>query len=210
MATVHVYRQAAQLPHVPARLVRGIHQGCGSLRSRADDAVHHRWRDPARVVHRNRVGCGGGDLRRGPVDLRSTKKWTQKLWHALLETGKLSAIALFCVWHRVGVRLAARVFPDPKALLENVTSWGLGLMGVGFFIAFVFLVVGCFLDAIPRSSSSARRCSPGSLGQHAPGVLCDHRYRRAGLWSGDAALRTVPDDLVRIAKVRCATRSRTR
>src|SRR5207302_8061973 len=37
----------------------------------------------------------------------------------------------------------------PKALLENVTSWGLGITGVGFFIAFVFLVVGCFLDAIP-------------------------------------------------------------
>jgi TRAP-type C4-dicarboxylate transport system permease large subunit len=50
-------------------------------------------------------------------------------------------------------------FQIPKALLENVTSWGLGLIGVGFFIAFVFLVVGCFLDAIPRSSSSARRCS---------------------------------------------------
>jgi cytosine/uracil/thiamine/allantoin permease len=37
----------------------------------------------------------------------------------------------------------------PKALLSNVTAWGLGPIGVGFFIAFVFLVVGCFLDAIP-------------------------------------------------------------
>ena len=40
-------------------------------------------------------------------------------------------------------------FQIPKALLEGVQAWGLGLVGVGFFIAFVFLVVGCFLDAIP-------------------------------------------------------------
>jgi TRAP-type C4-dicarboxylate transport system permease large subunit len=30
-----------------------------------------------------------------------------------------------------------------------VKSWGMGPIGVGFFTAFVFLVVGCFLDAIP-------------------------------------------------------------
>jgi TRAP-type C4-dicarboxylate transport system permease large subunit len=32
--------------------------------------------------------------------------------------------------------------------LERVT-WGMGATATGFFIAFVFLVVGCFLDAIP-------------------------------------------------------------
>ena len=37
----------------------------------------------------------------------------------------------------------------PKALLANVATWGMGPIGVSFFIAFVFLVVGCFLDAIP-------------------------------------------------------------
>jgi TRAP-type C4-dicarboxylate transport system permease large subunit len=30
-----------------------------------------------------------------------------------------------------------------------VSSWGMGPTMTGFFIAFVFLVVGCFLDAIP-------------------------------------------------------------
>ena len=34
-------------------------------------------------------------------------------------------------------------------MLAGVGSWGLGLTGTGFFIAFCFLVVGCFLDAIP-------------------------------------------------------------
>ncbi len=34
-------------------------------------------------------------------------------------------------------------------LLSGVKAWGMGPIGVGFFIAGVFLVVGCFLDAIP-------------------------------------------------------------
>jgi tripartite ATP-independent transporter DctM subunit len=73
----------------------------------------------------------------------------KQLWHALLETGKLSGIALFCVGTASVFGWLLAYFQIPRALLENVTSWGLGLMGVGFFIAFVFLVVGCFLDAIP-------------------------------------------------------------
>jgi TRAP-type C4-dicarboxylate transport system permease large subunit len=37
----------------------------------------------------------------------------------------------------------------PQALLAGVQSWGMGPIATGFFIALVFLVVGCFLDAIP-------------------------------------------------------------
>jgi tripartite ATP-independent transporter DctM subunit len=73
----------------------------------------------------------------------------RELWHALLETGKLSAIALFCVGTASVFGWLLAYFQIPKALLENVTSWGLGLVGVGFFVAVVFLIVGCFLDAIP-------------------------------------------------------------
>ena len=40
-------------------------------------------------------------------------------------------------------------FQIPKALLENVHIVGARHHRRGFFIAFVFLVVGCFLDAIP-------------------------------------------------------------
>ncbi len=73
----------------------------------------------------------------------------RKLWHALLETGKLSAIALFCVGTASVFGWLLAYYQIPKALLANVTTWGLGPIGVGFFIVFVFLVVGCFLDAIP-------------------------------------------------------------
>jgi tripartite ATP-independent transporter DctM subunit len=71
------------------------------------------------------------------------------LWTAFLETGKLSAVALFCVGTASVFGWMLAYYQIPKALLENVTSWGLGITGVGFFIAAVFLVVGCFLDAIP-------------------------------------------------------------
>ena len=71
------------------------------------------------------------------------------LYHALAETGRLAAVALFCVGTASAFGWLLAYYQIPKALLANVTSWGLGSIGVGFFIAFVFLVVGCFLDAIP-------------------------------------------------------------
>src|SRR5262245_11893257 len=74
--------------------------------------------------------------------------WKQ-FYHSLLETGRLSAIALFCVGTASAFGWLLAYYQIPKALLANVTSWGMGITQVGFFIAFVFLVVGCFLDAIP-------------------------------------------------------------
>src|SRR6187399_362512 len=74
--------------------------------------------------------------------------WKQ-LYHSLLETGRLSAVALFCVGTASAFGWLLAYYQIPKALLANVTTWGMGITQVGFFIAFVFLVVGCFLDAIP-------------------------------------------------------------
>lgn len=73
----------------------------------------------------------------------------KQLYHALSETGKLSAIALFCVGTASAFGWLLAYYQIPRALLANVSSWGMGQTEVGFFIAFVFLVVGCFLDAIP-------------------------------------------------------------
>jgi tripartite ATP-independent transporter DctM subunit len=74
--------------------------------------------------------------------------WKQ-LHHSLLETGRLSAVALFCVGTASAFGWLLAYYQIPKALLANVTTWGMGITQVGFFIAFAFLVVGCFLDAIP-------------------------------------------------------------
>jgi TRAP-type C4-dicarboxylate transport system permease large subunit len=71
------------------------------------------------------------------------------LLDALGETGRLAGVALFCVGTASAFGWLLAFYEIPQALLSNVRSWGMGEVGVGFFIAFVFLVVGCFLDAIP-------------------------------------------------------------
>ena len=73
----------------------------------------------------------------------------RELHHAFLDTGRLAAIALFCVGTASVFGWLLAYYQIPKALLATVSSWGLGLAGTGFFIALVFLIVGCFLDAIP-------------------------------------------------------------
>jgi TRAP-type C4-dicarboxylate transport system permease large subunit len=84
----------------------------------------------------------------GAVDLRLPRAECEQIYTALADTGGSPRGALLRR-HRLGLRLAARLLPDPRALLENVSTWGMGITQAGFFIAFVFLVVGCFLDAIP-------------------------------------------------------------
>ena len=71
------------------------------------------------------------------------------LHEALLDTGKLSAVALFCVGTASVFGWLLAYYQIPKAILAGVSAWGMGPTTTGFFIAFVFLVVGCFLDAIP-------------------------------------------------------------
>ncbi len=117
---------------------------------------------------------------------------------ALLDTGKLAAVALFCVGTASAFGWLLAYYQIPKALLAGVGGWGMGITATGFFIAFCFLVVGCFLDAIPGHHH--RRHDPGAAGArgaHGPGALCDGRHHLARVRPGDAALRPVPDDLVR-------------
>jgi len=71
------------------------------------------------------------------------------LYDAFADTGRLASVALFCVGTASAFGWLLAYYQIPRALLENVSTWGMGIIGVGLFIAFVFLVVGCFLDAIP-------------------------------------------------------------
>ena len=71
------------------------------------------------------------------------------LYSALLDTGKLAGIALFCVGTASAFGWLLAYYQIPKAILSGVSAWGMGPIATGFFISFVFLVVGCFLDAIP-------------------------------------------------------------
>jgi len=71
------------------------------------------------------------------------------LRYALLDTGKLAAVALFCVGTASAFGWLLAYYKIPEAILSGVSAWGMGSIATGFFIAGVFLVVGCFLDAIP-------------------------------------------------------------
>ena len=71
------------------------------------------------------------------------------LHYALLDTGKFAAIALFCVGTASAFGWLLAYYGIPQAILAGVSTWQMGPIATGFFIAFVFLIVGCFLDAIP-------------------------------------------------------------
>jgi tripartite ATP-independent transporter DctM subunit len=71
------------------------------------------------------------------------------LYDALLDTGKLAGIALFCVGTASTFGWLLAYYNIPQAILAGVSSWEMGFIATGLFIALVFLVVGCFLDAIP-------------------------------------------------------------
>jgi tripartite ATP-independent transporter DctM subunit len=71
------------------------------------------------------------------------------LREAFLDTGRLAAVALFCVGTASAFGWLLAYYQIPEMMLAGVQAWGMGPTATGFFVAFVFLVVGCFLDAIP-------------------------------------------------------------
>jgi len=68
---------------------------------------------------------------------------------ALLDTGRFTGITLFCVGTASAFGWLLAYYQIPMAILSGVSAWEMGPVATGFFIAGVFLVVGCFLDAIP-------------------------------------------------------------
>jgi tripartite ATP-independent transporter DctM subunit len=107
-----------------------------------------------------------------------------KLWDCLLETGKLSAIALFCVGTASVFGWLLAYFQIPRALLENVTSWGLGRRR---------LLPGRDSRDHHRRHDAA---AASGIGAHASGVLRDHRDRRARFRARHAAVWVMLDDLL--------------
>jgi tripartite ATP-independent transporter DctM subunit len=71
------------------------------------------------------------------------------LYSALMETGKLASITLFCIGTASAFGWMLAYYKIPQSLLANVNTWNLDITGVGFLIVGVFLVAGTFLDAIP-------------------------------------------------------------
>src|ERR1700716_2606630 len=55
----------------------------------------------------------------------------KQLYHAFAETGRLASVALFCVGTASAFGWLLAYYQIPKALLANVTTWGMGITGVG-------------------------------------------------------------------------------
>jgi tripartite ATP-independent transporter DctM subunit len=92
----------------------------------------------------------------------------KQLTHALMDTGKLSAITLFCIGTASAFGWMLAYYKIPQTLLANVTTWDLDITGVGLLIAGVFLVAGTFLDAIPAIIIIGTTLAPlaASVGMH--------------------------------------------
>ena len=198
MATVHVYAKFAQLPDVSARDLQASSYRGDSRRSGADDTVHHRRRHPARLVHATE-SAAAAVIYAAVLSLVFYREMARKkLWHALLETGKLSAVALFCVGTASIFGWLLAYYQIPKALLANVTAWGMGPIGVGLLHRVRVPGRGLLPRCHPRDHHRRHdAAAAGGVGAHAPGVVRDHQHRRARLRPGDPAVRHVPDDLVR-------------
>ena len=67
----------------------------------------------------------------------------------LYESARFAAITLFCVGTASAFGWVLAYFHVPKLFVDMVSGWGGGVTSVGMIVAVSFLVVGCFIDAIP-------------------------------------------------------------
>lgn len=67
----------------------------------------------------------------------------------LYESARFAAISLFCIGTASAFGWLLAYFRIPQVFVDWVSGWGGGPISVGFIIAGAFLVIGCFIDAIP-------------------------------------------------------------
>jgi tripartite ATP-independent transporter DctM subunit len=72
-----------------------------------------------------------------------------RLLQVLYDSGRFAAISLFCIGTASAFGWALAYFQIPRALVAEIEALGLGLYGTGLMVAFAFLVIGMFIDAIP-------------------------------------------------------------
>lgn len=67
----------------------------------------------------------------------------------LYESARLAAISLFCIGTASAFGYLLSYYRIPSGLVEFISGYGTGIITTGFLIAFAFLVIGMFIDAIP-------------------------------------------------------------
>lgn len=65
------------------------------------------------------------------------------------ETARLASISLFCIGTASAFGWLLAFYRIPTAVMHALALYGTSVTSVGFIVAGVFLVVGCFIDAIP-------------------------------------------------------------
>jgi len=67
----------------------------------------------------------------------------------LYGSARFAAIALFCIGTASAFGWILAYFHIPQLFVDMVSGWGGGITSVGFITALCFLIIGCFIDAIP-------------------------------------------------------------
>ena len=72
-----------------------------------------------------------------------------KIHTVLYESARLAAISLFCIGTASAFGWLLAYYQIPRALVNELATWGLGPIGTGMMVAAAFLFIGMFIDAIP-------------------------------------------------------------
>ncbi|MSU49711.1 MAG: TRAP transporter large permease [Opitutus sp.] len=67
----------------------------------------------------------------------------------LHESARLSAVSLFCIGTASAFGWLLAYYRVPQALVGAMAGWATGPISAGLLIALAFLIIGCFIDAIP-------------------------------------------------------------
>ena len=161
MATVHVYAKLRNYPTYPRATLKEFFTAAAIAVPALMTPFIIVGGILLRLVHRHRVRARRGALRGGAVDLLLPRDGPAPAWHALLDTGKLSAIALFCVGTASAFGWLLAYYQIPKALLAGRRRRGAwGIIGVGLLHRVrVSSSSAASSMRSRRSSSSARRSS---------------------------------------------------
>jgi tripartite ATP-independent transporter DctM subunit len=90
------------------------------------------------------------------------------IWRVLYDSGRFAAISLFCVGTASAFGWVLAYFQVPQLFVTAVSGWGGGVTSVGVIVAASFLVIGCFIDAIPAIIILGTVLAPlaASVGMH--------------------------------------------
>ncbi len=67
----------------------------------------------------------------------------------LHESARLSAVSLFCIGTASAFGWLLAYYRVPQAFVGALSGWATGPISAGLLIALAFLIIGCFIDAIP-------------------------------------------------------------